>query len=121
MRRHPSSLEQSGNTENERAGANRGDKLRSACLLANELDGLSIADRADYTAHTARNADQIEGRTVRKGARWHEAESAIAGDRSLRFGDYVSRRLRQPGEDLQWACKVELCQIGKNNKADIEV
>jgi len=38
MRRRPSALEQSGNPENERAGAHRGDILRGACLPADELD-----------------------------------------------------------------------------------
>src|SRR6185436_10219681 len=100
--------------------ANRSDILRAARLQVYELDSFSIADCADDTAHSARNADEVEGRTVRESARWHEAEPAIAGDGRLRFGDDVGCRLRQPGEDLQWTGKVELGQIGENDKADIE-
>ncbi len=77
-------------------------------LQADELDGFSVADRPDDTAHAARNADEIKGRTVRESARRHEAKPAVTRHGSLRFGDDVGCRLRQPGEDLQWACKVEL-------------
>src|SRR6266700_7186806 len=105
MRRDPSSLEQTRNTENECAGANRGDILRATCLPADELDGLVIADRPNDTALAARNADQIKGRTVRESARRHEAKPAITRHGSLRFGDDVGYRLRQPGEDLQRPCK----------------
>jgi hypothetical protein len=87
-------------------------------LPAYELDGVAIADRPD---DTARNADQIEGRTVRESVRRDEAEPAIAGHGGLRFGDNMGCRLRQSGEDLQWAGKVELRQIGENDKADGEV
>jgi hypothetical protein len=121
MRGDPSPLEQSRNTENERAGANRGDIPGATRLPAHELYGLSIADRPDDTAHAARNANQIEWRTVRERVRGHEAESAIAWDGSLRFGNDVGCRFRQPGEYLQWPCKVELGQIGENDKADVEV
>jgi hypothetical protein len=41
------------------------------------------ADRADDTAHAARNADQIKGRTVRESARRHEAEPAVTRHGSL--------------------------------------
>ena len=44
---------------------------------------LTIPDRLDDTAPAARNADQIEGRTVRRSARRHEAEPAIAGHGEL--------------------------------------
>ena len=66
MRRRSAPLEQSGNTENERAGAHGGYIFRAARLLADERDGLSIADGADYTAHAAGNADQIEAGQLAK-------------------------------------------------------
>ena len=83
MRRRSAPLEQSGNTENERAGAHGGYIFRAVRLLADERDGISIADGADYTAHAAGNADQIEGWTVGKGVRRHQAQSTIARDGSL--------------------------------------
>jgi hypothetical protein len=46
------------------------------------------------------HADQIEGRTVHKGVRRHEAEPAIAWHGRLRFRDNVSRRLRKAREHL---------------------
>src|SRR5215470_15951844 len=120
MRCDSTPSEQTGGAKNERAGANGGHILCCTRPQSDKLDGLSIADRSDDALHAAGNADQIKGRTVRESPRRHEAEPAIAGHRSLRFGDDVGCRLRQPGEDLQRACKVELCQIGKNHEADIE-
>ena len=120
MCRHPSPLEQSGNTENERAGANGGDILRATSLPADEIDGLLIGDGPDDTAHPTRNANQIEGWTVRESMGRYEAQSTITGHGGLGFGDDVGCRVRQPGEDLQWGCKVELRQLGENHEADIE-
>lgn len=120
MRRCPSPLEQSRNTQNERAGADGGDVLCTIRLPEDELHGLSISDRPNDTAHAAWNANQIKRRTVRESVRRHEAESTIARHGRLRFGDDVGCRLRQPGEDLQWACEIELRQFGENDEADIE-
>src|SRR6266540_3194806 len=101
MCRHPSPLEQARNT-------------------ADEIDGLLIGDGPDDTAHPTRNANQIEGWTVRESMGRYEAQSTITGHGGLRFGDDVGCRVRQPGEDLQWGCKVELRQLGENHEADIE-
>jgi len=38
-----------------------------------------IADRLDDSVASARDTEQVEGRTIRKGVRWHEAQPAIAG------------------------------------------
>jgi hypothetical protein len=106
VRRGTPSAEQAGGTQNERAGADRGDILCAARLRADELDGLPIVDCIDDTAVATGDTDQIEGRTVREGVRRHQAEPAIAGYRSLRFGDDVGCRLGQSGQDLQWAGEV---------------
>src|SRR5262249_48481558 len=72
MRRGPPSLEQSGDTQDECAGAYRGDILRAARLAADELDGFAIAESVDHSQVPAGDADQVEGRTVHEGVRWHE-------------------------------------------------
>ena len=59
----------------------RSHRLRSTRLPADELYGFAIADCPDDTVASAWDAEQVEGRTVRKGVRWHEAQPAIAGHR----------------------------------------
>jgi hypothetical protein len=94
MGRCPPSFEYSGHTQNEGAGANRRDVLCSTRLpAADELYDFTIADCPDDTLASAGGAEQVEGRTVRKGVRWHEAQPAIARHRCLRFRDDVGRRL----------------------------
>ena len=83
MGRRPPSFEYSGNPQNECAGANRRDVLCSTRLPADELYGFAIADCPDDAVASARDAEQIEWRTVRKGVRWHEAQPAIAGHRRV--------------------------------------
>jgi hypothetical protein len=102
-------------------GANRRYIFRPCGLPTDELDRLSIADGADDAAHAAGNADEIKRGAVRERVRRHEAQPAIAWHRSVRFGDNMRRRMRQPSENLQWTGKVELRQIGKNDKAEIEI
>src|SRR5258708_10994365 len=120
MRRGPPSLEQSGDPQDERAGAYRGDIHGGARLAADELYGFAIAERVDHAQVSPGDADQVEGWTVRKSVRRHEAEPAIAWHGRLRFRDNVSRRLRKAREHLQRPGKIEQCQIGENDKADLE-
>ena len=91
MGRRPPSFEYSGDTQDERTRANRGHIFRSTRLSADELNGFAIADRLDDPVASAGDTKQVEGRTVRKGVRWHEAQPAIAGHRCLRFRDDVGR------------------------------
>src|ERR1700682_4570017 len=100
MRRCPPPFEQSGDTQNECTGANRGNILRGARLLADKLYGFAIADRFDHTLAPPGGADQVEGRTIRKAVGWNEAEPAITGHGRLRFRDDVDRRLRKAREHL---------------------
>jgi len=94
---------------------------RRNALPTDECDGLLIADCSDDAGHAAGNADEIERGTVCKSVRRHKAQPAIAGHGSIRFGDNVGRRMRQPGENLQWAGKIEPRQISKNYEAEIEI
>src|SRR5882762_6361296 len=61
MRRCPPSLEQSGDTQDECAGAYRGDILRGARLAADELYGFAIAESFDHSQVSPGDADQVEG------------------------------------------------------------
>ena len=79
MGRCPPSFEYSGDTQDERTRANRGHVFRSTRLSADELNGFAIADRLDDPVAAAGDTEQVEGRTIRKGVRWHEAQPAIAG------------------------------------------
>jgi hypothetical protein len=87
----PPSFEYSGDTQNESTGANRGKILCSSRLPTDELYCFAIADRPDDTVASAGDTEQVEGRTVRKGVRWHEAQPAIAAHRCLRFRNDVRR------------------------------
>src|SRR5260370_41882051 len=89
-------------------------------MAADELYGFAIAESFDHSQVSPGDADQVEGWTVRKGVRRHEAEPAIAWHGRRRFRDNVSRRLRKARERLQRAGKIEQCQIGEDDKADIE-
>ena len=95
MGRRPPSFEDSSDAQDERTRANRGYIFRSTRLPADELNGFTIADRLDDSVASARDTEQVEGRTIRKGVRWHEAQPAIAGHGRLRFRDDVDRRLRK--------------------------
>jgi hypothetical protein len=78
-------------TQNECPGANRGDELRTTRLPADEVYGFAIADRPDDTVASAGDTEQVEGWTVRKGVRRHEAQPPIAGHRCPRFRNDVRR------------------------------
>src|SRR5215469_18618935 len=93
MGRRPPSFEYSGDTQDERTRANRGHIFCSTRPSADELNGFAIAHSLDDPVATARDADQIDGRTIRKGVRWHEPEAAIAGHGRLRFRDDMDRGL----------------------------
>src|SRR4051812_44572831 len=100
MRGCPTSLEQSGDTQVDCAGAYRGDILRGARLAADELYGFAIAERVDHAQVSPGDADQVERRTVHKCVRRHEAEPAIAWHGRLRFRDNVSGGLGKAREYL---------------------
>src|SRR5207245_5089146 len=67
-----------------------------------------------------RHADQIERRTGRECGCRQQAEAAVARHSSVRLGNYVHCRLRQPCEDLQRPSEIELGQLREDDKADIE-
>jgi hypothetical protein len=121
MRRRAPSFEQPGDTENECAGANRGDVFRRARLAPDEIDRFPVADRADDAFDTAGNADQIERRAIRKCMRRHETQSAVARHRRNRLSDDEGRRVGQPGKHLQRPGEVELRQVRENDKAEFEI
>src|SRR5215469_16246738 len=73
MGRRPPSFEDSSDAQDKRTRANRGYIFRSTRLPADELNGFTIADRLDDSVASARDTEQVEGRTIRKGVRWHEA------------------------------------------------
>src|SRR5215204_2177873 len=52
MCRCPPSLDQSGDSQDDRGGANRGDVLRGARLAADELYGVAIEECVDHTQVT---------------------------------------------------------------------
>jgi hypothetical protein len=121
MRGRPPSLQQAGDTENESAGAHRGDVFRALGLSPHEGDGLLVDHGAGNAGSAAGHTNEVERRAVRKGRRRHEREPALARHRRHGLGGDVGRRIWQPCEDLQRAGEVELRQLGKDDVADIEV
>src|SRR4029450_5340019 len=120
MRRCPPSLEQSGDAQDDRAGADRGDVLRGARLLADELYGVAIAERVDHPQVSPGHANQVERRTVGEGVRRHEAHAAVTRYGRRRFRDDVGRGLGNAREHLQRPGEIKQRQIGEDDEADVE-
>src|SRR5215472_11456405 len=120
VRSRPAPAQYPRGAEYEGAGTHRRDVFRLACLAADELDRLLIADGGDDAEPSAGHADQIERRAVGKGVRRYEAEPAVARYRFARFGDDVDSRLRKQRQHLQRSGEIELRQIRKNDESDLE-
>src|SRR5262245_13384231 len=120
VRGSPSSLKQSGHTQNEGTGAHRRDVLCSSRLLTDEFDGRTIIDNAGHAFASPRYANQVERRTALERMGRHETESAIARDGRHCFRDNVGRRLRKPREHLKRTREIQLRQTWEDDKANVE-
>ena len=132
MRRRPATLQQSGGTEKEGAHADRCHILCLPALAPNELHGLDVG-QGIHNAGTTGHTNQVErGRAFERTGR-HDAEAAVAGNRSHGLCDNVSScvrvlagnrdrgRRRKPAQDFKRAGEVELCDAREDDEADIDL
>ncbi|MCY1176051.1 hypothetical protein D9M73_163120 [compost metagenome] len=112
-------LEQSRRTQHQRAGAHRRDVPRVGGLGLEKVQSLVIFHQGTDATATG-HADHVQCRAIIEGGGRFQQQAGAGGDRHQVFPDQMHFHIRQRGQYVVRAGQVQLLNLWKQQKTDLQ-